>query len=68
MMSSIQASPPLPQPQGYTSIAGAAAFSSLSAKSVRKLIDDKVLTVSRVGGRILISYEELNRVIRSKAG
>lgn len=49
----------------YLSVADAAARVSLSPKTIRVAINENRLAASRIGAKILISIEELDRFIRS---
>lgn len=48
----------------YLSIAQAAAMTSLSDRTVKRLIADGRLPVSRVGRRVLVAVEDLDRLVR----
>ena len=65
-MSSL-AIPVLSKPAGYTSVEGAATHTSLSSKRVRQLIANGRLASYRVDGRILISFEDIDRMVRGQA-
>lgn len=51
---------------GYTSVEGASAYTSLSVNTIRRLIADGKLPSHKIGGRVLIGYPELERLVRGE--
>ena len=50
---------------GYTSVEGAASYTTLSDKRIRQLITANRLRAHRVDGRILVAYADLDVMVRS---
>ena len=65
MSSTETATAEVASPPGYTSVKGAANYTSLSAVKLRNLIREKRLQAHRVGDRILIAYRDLDRMVCS---
>ena len=54
---------PLPRPPTVATVGEAADYCRLSVRTLRRAIASKALPVQRVGARVLISYEALDRFL-----
>ena len=57
-------SSPAARPPAYTSITGASTYTSLSVRTIRELISRGRLPQHRVGARVLLAFDDLDRLVR----